>query len=122
MQFFRKFAWWLRRSDREAQLQRELQFHLEEEAEGAQTDEARRAARRELGNLTLVQEHTRAAWGWTLVEQLGQDVRFGLRALRKAPSFTIAAALTIALGVGANTAVFSLINAVLLQSLAVRNP
>jgi predicted permease len=69
-----------------------------------------------------VQEETRSAWGWTLLEQLGQDVRYGMRSLRKSPSFAAGVALTVALGVGANTAIFSLFNAVLLQTLPVRNP
>ena len=74
--FFRKLRWLIRRPDKEAELREELQFHLEEEAEqrqgdGLTEDEARWAARRELGNLALVQEDTRAAWGWARLEQLG---------------------------------------------------
>ncbi len=71
---------------KEAELSEELQFHLEEEAEQLQTkglpgEEARRAARREMGNLTLVRENTRAVWGWTIVEQIGQDVRYAFRTM-----------------------------------------
>ncbi len=121
------FRGFFRRRDRDAQLNEELQFHLDEEAEerreqGLSADDARWAARRDLGNLALLQEDTRAVWGWTFVEQLGQDLRYGLRSLVRSPSFTAAAALTIALGVGANTAVFSLMNAVLFRSLPVPNP
>ena len=82
---FRKLRWLTKRPDKEAELREELQFHLEEEAEqrqadGLAKDDARWAARRELGNLTLVEENTRAAWGWTRLEQLARDVR-----LRTAP-------------------------------------
>src|SRR5260370_28879282 len=84
--FFRKLRWLTQRPDREAQLREELQFHLEEEAEqrqadGLAKDEARWAARRELGNLTLAAENTRAVWGWTILEQLGQHLRYALRTM-----------------------------------------
>src|SRR5580704_8710010 len=77
--FLRKLRWLTQRDRKEAELRQELQFHLEEEAEegharGLPDEEARWAARRELGNLALVQEDTRATWGWTLLEQLAQDV------------------------------------------------
>ena len=78
--FFRRLGWLARRSRKEAELREELQFHLEEEAEqhqgeGLAEEQARWAARSELGNLTLVQEDTRAMWGWTILEQFGQDLR-----------------------------------------------
>jgi macrolide transport system ATP-binding/permease protein len=77
--FFRKLRWLMQRRSKEAELREELRFHLEEDAEqrredGLAEDEARWAARRELGSLTLVEEDTRAVWGWTILEQLGQDV------------------------------------------------
>ena len=91
--FFRKLRWLTRRSDKEAELREELQFHLEEEAEqrqddGLTEDEARWAARRELGNLALVEENTRAAWGWTRLEQLARDAGYGLRQVRRNPVFS----------------------------------
>ena len=77
--FFRRLRWLTQRSNKEAELREELHFHLEEEAEqrkgeGLQEEDALRAARRELGNLTSLQESTRAMWGWTFLEQLVQDL------------------------------------------------
>ena len=85
---FRKVTWWLQRRRKEDELREELQFHLAEEvgerrADGLPEDEARWAARRDLGNLTLLREDARTVWSWVLLEQLAQDVRYGLRAMRK---------------------------------------
>src|SRR5438105_14484149 len=120
--FFRKLRWLTRRSDKEAELREELQFHLEEEAEqrhddGLTDDEARSAARRELGNLSLVGENTRAAWGWTRLEQFARDAGYGLRQIRRNPLFSGIAIATLALGIGGITAMFSAFDAVLIRPL-----
>jgi macrolide transport system ATP-binding/permease protein len=124
---FRKFTWWLQRRGKEDELREELQFHLAEEASDRQTDglsedQARRAARRDLGNVTLLQEDARTLWSWILLEQLVQDVRYGLRAMFKNRMFTALAALSLALGIGANTAIYSFMDSILLRSLPVSDP
>lgn len=118
---------WFHRRAREAELDRELQDHLDLEAEelrdaGIAPDEAPYAARRALGNTVQIKEDVRAAWGMQWLETLLQDLRFGLRQLRRNPGFTTVVVLSLALGVGANTAIFTVIDAVLLQSLPVKNP
>src|SRR6185295_14063554 len=125
--FFRKLRWLTDRRNKETELRDELLFHLDEEAEERQAeglahDEARWAARRELGNLTLVEEDTRAMWGWTILEQLGQDLRFAFRTMASNRLFTLLAVLSLALGIGANTAIYSFMDAVLMRSLPVADP
>jgi macrolide transport system ATP-binding/permease protein len=125
--FFRKLRWLGERRRKEAELREELRFHIEEEAEGHQEaglaeEEAARAARRDLGNITLVEESTRATWTWTFWEQLLQDCRYAFRAMLNNKAFTLLAALSLALGIGANTAIYSFMDAILLRSLPVSNP
>jgi len=125
--FLRKLAWLVNRRSKEDQLSKELQFHLEEEAEelqkaGLAEDEARRAARLDLGNVGLVQEVTRAVWGWPLAEQFFHDLRYAARTIPRNPGFTLVATLTLALGIGANTAIFSFLDALLMRSLPVADP
>jgi len=125
--FFRKLKWLGQRPSKEAELQEELQFHLDEEteerqAQGLAGDEARRAASRELGNLALVQEDSRATWTWIWCEQLAQDIRYGLRMIAANKTFSAMAILSLGLGIGANTAIFSLMDSILLRSLPVSDP
>src|SRR5271156_844589 len=118
-----------RRRQMEDDLQREMQTHLELEAEeqradGAPADDVRaqHAARRAFGNATLVSEDVRESWGLVWVEHFLRHLRYGLRSLRKSPGFTLVAVLTLALGIGADTAIFSAIDALMLRPLPFAEP
>src|SRR5437764_14285904 len=105
---------------REKELEEEVRSHLEmaarERAErGEKKEEAERAARREFGNVELVKQVTRDVWGWTWLRDIADDVRYGLRMLLKNPGFAIVAILSLALGIGATTAVFSVVYGVLVN-------
>jgi putative ABC transport system permease protein len=104
------------------ELSEEIRAHLDEKiedlvAEGMSREEARYAARREFGNAGLAEENGREVWRWPLLEDILSDIRHGLRALRHNPVFSAVGLLTIAIGIGANAAVFSVVNSVLLKPL-----
>lgn len=122
-----KFAMLFCRGREGHHLDAELQFHLDQQiaeniAAGMSPEEARYAAMRSFGNTTVLREQTRETWSWTWAEQLLQDIRFALRQLWRSPGFVLVTVLTLMLGIGANTAIFTLMNALLLKSLPVFEP
>jgi len=131
MRLWRRIRSWtgamLRRSRMESEMDRELRFHIEAYAEdlirsGVPHSEAMRRARIEFGGIELMKEDCRDARGVNFIESLIQDLRFGLRMLSKHPGFTVVAVLTLALGLGANAAIFGLVDSAFLRGLPFREP
>ncbi len=123
----RRVGMLLRRRQFDAELDEEMRLHLELRREqqvesGMSEDAARSAARRRFGNPTLLKEKSHMTWGWEWFESLTQDIHYGVRAMLRSPVLTAVALISLALGIGANTAIFSLINAVMLRSLPVKEP
>jgi predicted permease len=119
--------WLFRRHQREEELDEEVRSHLrmaaqERMKQGESAGQARSAALREFGNVGLVKQATREMWGWGWLESMLQDLRYGLRMLRRNPGFSTVVVLSLLLGIGANTGIFSLINSLMLRLLPVRDP
>jgi predicted permease len=116
-----------RRKREAARLNAELEFHLEQQiaenvANGMAPEEARFAALRLFGNPVMMREEARSFWSWNGLENLWRDIRYGLRTLRRSPSFSATAILVMALGIGASTSLFTIVRSVLLKPLPFRDP
>lgn len=115
------------RGEAGARLNDELQFHLDQQiqeniAKGMSADEARHAAMRSFGNPTALRDQSRETWRWHSIERLLRDLRIGLRTLARTPGFAIVSILVIAIGIGANVALFTVVRSVLLKPLPFKNP
>jgi macrolide transport system ATP-binding/permease protein len=121
-----RWDFWQRKR-RETDLDDEIAYDLALDAEerirsGVTRQEAERASRRDFGSVLLLKEGIREMWGWTSLERLAQDLGYGWRTLRKNPLFATMAVLSLALGIGANTAIFSFMDAILMRALPGQNP
>ncbi|HTQ95670.1 MAG TPA: ABC transporter permease, partial [Candidatus Acidoferrum sp.] len=126
-EFARRLKMLFQREQFDADLREEMRLHLdmlreEQRQAGLSEKEARNAARRRFGNETRLREKSRLAVGWEWLEDFLQDIHYGVRAMLRSPGITIVALLSLALGIGANTAIFSLTDNVLLKSLPVKDP
>jgi predicted permease len=115
LELLRRLRYYLRRDTFERDLDEEMRHHLALKAE-------KNPAGAPFGNVTLLKEDSRAMWNWNFFEQIAQDVRYALRAMRANPLFTATAALSLALGIGANTAIYSFMDAVLMRALPIPHP
>jgi predicted permease len=122
-ELWRRLRTLIRRDRFDRDLAEEMRSHLEMQAEenrgsGMSSAEARNAARRQFGNVTVLQKTSREAWGWRALDELARDLRLALRTLRRGPGFAAIAVITLALGIGLNMAVFTLVYKVVLRPVA----
>src|SRR3954451_16790064 len=126
-ELFRRLKHLRSRAQFDQDLAEEMRLHMELRAsekvrDGVSPEDAASDAKRRFGNVTKLRENSREAWGWGFWDTLAQDLRYGLRNLAANPAFTVSAILSLTLGIGANTALFSIINAAMLRSLPVEDP
>ncbi|HTH53897.1 MAG TPA: ABC transporter permease [Edaphobacter sp.] len=127
MQLLRRIQMLFQRSRFNADLEEEMQLHLDLRrqqmmASGLSPESAHRETHRRFGNTTVLRDRSHTAWGWGWLESFAQDTAYGLRSMLRSPGLTLVALLSLALGIGANTAIFSFLDAVVLRSLPVKNP
>src|SRR5512133_1518214 len=123
----RRLRYWMESARRSEALREEMELHLAEkaaelEADGMTAERARAEARRRFGNVGLKNEESREIWMTRFLSELGQDIRYGVRTMAANKAFSALAVLSLALGIGANTAVYSFMESILLRSLPVADP
>lgn len=127
LELLRRFRVLLHRNRFQSDLEEEMRLHLdlreqEQREAGLSRQAAHQAAYRRFGNPTAIKEKSHTTWGWNWLEDFFEDIRYGFRSMLRSPALTAVALLSLALGIGANTAIFSFLDAVMLRSLPVRDP
>jgi hypothetical protein len=127
MKLLRRIAYWFRHGRHEAGLAEEMEFHRamtqrDLEQQGMTPQDAGHAVRRQLGNVTLMREESRAVWIWPWLESVWQDAAYAMRTLRRKPGFTLVAVLALASAIGVNTSLFTVFNALALRPWPVKDP
>src|SRR5579863_3103557 len=116
LELLRRLRFLFRRAQYEREFEEEMRHHL------AMIAESGRPPLRQFGNITAIQEESRSMWTFAFLEQLAQDLRYALRAMAANPLFTATAVLSLALGIGANTAIYSFMDAIMMRALPVAHP